>query len=318
MDWEKEKGGFPPHQSVTIFSHPSGTIKSDAVKCRGNSSKSHSSPQPLQGTQNGLVKLVTMLEKVKGSRRRPPTISLPTGAPEVSRMTGPTVLARVAPGLLVSGYEATLDLSRLQTHGVTHVLNLAGTQNCPPLHPRHLVYQSLHIPDNPKVDILFFLYLAFEFITAALGAGGCVLVHCSQGISRAPTVACAYLMWSAGLSQRQALAHVLSAHPRADPNLGFLSQLQRFQEDLPGAYTYSAPHGIFMECRAACFPTSLLLTRGDRAYYLIGAGCEDRELRSGLKMLALLERFGGKAGAAVQGVPNELGPVLQDLRISLK
>jgi len=73
-----------------------------------------------------------------------------------------------------------------------------------------------------------------------------------------------------------------------------------------------------MECRAACFPTSLLLTRGDRAYYLIGAGCEDRELRSGLKMLALLERFGGKAGAAVQGVPNELGPVLQDLRISLK
>ncbi len=162
---------------------------------------------------NCLVKLVTMIEKAKGSRRKPPTISLPTGAPEVSRTTGPTVLARVAPRLLVSGYEATVDLARLQTHGVTHVLNLAGTQSCPPLHPCYLVYQNLHIPDNPKVDILCFLYLAFEFITAALEVGGCVLVHCSQGISRAPTVACAYLMWSAGLSQSQALALSAAAVP---------------------------------------------------------------------------------------------------------
>ena len=263
-------------------------------------------------------KLVIMLEKEKGSRRRPPTITLPTCAPEVSRTTGPAVLARVTPRLLVSGYEATLDLARLQVQGISHILNVAGAQGCPPLHPRHFVYKSLYIPDNPKVDILLLLYLAIEFITAALDAGGCVLVHCSQGISRAPTVICAYLMWASGLTYTQALNKVLAVYPRADPNLGFLSQLQRFSEDLPGAYTYSASHGVFMECRSQCDPTSLLLTKGNHAYYLIGAGCDDHELRSGLKMLSLLERFRGKSCAAIQGVPRELRPVLQDLRISLK
>ena len=62
----------------------------------------------------------------------------------------------------------------------------------------------------------------------APAAGGVVLVHCAQGVSRSATLVAGYLMWAEKLPCEAALATVRAARPVADPNEGFLLQLREF------------------------------------------------------------------------------------------
>ena len=74
--------------------------------------------------------------------------------------------------------------------------------------------------DTPGEDILAVLYDALEFIDMALKAGGSVLVHCSQGVSRSATLVIAYLMWRTGLSYDEVFAKVKESRGVANPNIG--------------------------------------------------------------------------------------------------
>jgi dual specificity phosphatase 12 len=82
------------------------------------------------------------------------------------------------------------------------------------------------MPDNNKIDILFFIYVALEFMDAAISGGGSVLVHCMRGCSRAPSIACAYLMWKEGLTLQDFLTK--NRHLDLSPNFNFMCQLRRF------------------------------------------------------------------------------------------
>uniref|UniRef100_A0A672FHC7 Dual specificity phosphatase 22 n=1 Tax=Salarias fasciatus TaxID=181472 RepID=A0A672FHC7_SALFA len=57
---------------------------------------------------------------------------------------------------------------------------------------------------------------------------GC-LVHCVAGVSRSVTLVVAYIMTVTGRGWVEALAAVRSARPCAGPNLGFLRQLEEFE-----------------------------------------------------------------------------------------
>lgn len=67
---------------------------------------------------------------------------------------------------------------------------------------------------------------------AAVRAGGACLVYCKNGRSRSAAVCTAYLMRHRGLSLAQAFQAVKSARPVAEPNPGFWSQLQKYEEAL--------------------------------------------------------------------------------------
>ena len=67
-----------------------------------------------------------------------------------------------------------------------------------------------------------------RFIGEAIARNGRVLIHCQQGKSRSPTVACAYLIWHHRLTVGVALEMIRKVQPGIDPNLGFVSQLQEF------------------------------------------------------------------------------------------
>jgi hypothetical protein len=82
------------------------------------------------------------------------------------------------------------------------------------------------------------LLAARKVKTKKVGAGptGAVLLHCKGGISRSPSLLCAYLMWSGAFaSLDHALAHVRSRRPAANPNAGFMAQLRLFEQQLAGA-----------------------------------------------------------------------------------
>lgn len=116
--------------------------------------------------------------------------------------------------------------------------------------PTHVLqeYSHLHIDisDEPTSDLLEHLESAMIFMEGALclpetndgtipnqtngkHKGG-VLVHCAQGKSRSVAVTIAFLMYKYNLSYRQALHAVKRKVPDAEPNSGFVEQLQLFSQ----------------------------------------------------------------------------------------
>jgi protein-tyrosine phosphatase len=59
-----------------------------------------------------------------------------------------------------------------------------------------------------------------------------IYVHCSFGISRAPTIVIAYLMEYEGLALRQAYETVYQRRPIIGPNLHFMFHLILFEQFL--------------------------------------------------------------------------------------
>ena len=57
-----------------------------------------------------------------------------------------------------------------------------------------------------------------------------VLCHCASGISRSISICVAWLMHSQKLSAHDALAKIKAARAIAEPNPGFMEQLQKFQK----------------------------------------------------------------------------------------
>jgi protein-tyrosine phosphatase len=66
-----------------------------------------------------------------------------------------------------------------------------------------------------------------DAIVAWLNDGGHVYLHCHQGVSRASYIDTAVHCRALGLSAREALARIRARRPVADPNPGFLAQLER-------------------------------------------------------------------------------------------
>lgn len=68
-----------------------------------------------------------------------------------------------------------------------------------------------------------------EFIDACLGAGGKVLVHCNDGMSRSGSLVIAYIMQTYGTDFKAALNHVQQRRFCVQPNDGFEQQLREYE-----------------------------------------------------------------------------------------
>lgn len=80
-----------------------------------------------------------------------------------------------------------------------------------------------------------------QFIDEALQAGGKVLIHCGDGISRSPALAIAYLMMTFNVTHEEAYLHVQARRFCASPNLNFQRQIDAF-EDIHGASLAMTEH----------------------------------------------------------------------------
>lgn len=184
----------------------------------------------------------------KKPKRKPTLLTIPTDIPQPEERQGCRRIQQVLPELFVSDYVSTKDLNQLRGKGITHILNLVGEKKCPPVHPQAIEYTCLLMPDNSRVDITFFVYEALELVDRVIESHGRILIHCVQGISRAPTIACAYLMWKLHISLNDSLDRIRLLHPGADPNVGFLSQLDRLLvgDSIDTVYNYSSRYRVFM------------------------------------------------------------------------
>ncbi|CAL4104745.1 unnamed protein product, partial [Meganyctiphanes norvegica] len=137
---------------------------------------------------------------------------------------------KVLPGLYVGNFRDSKDSDQLRQHNITHILSIHDN-------PRRLPcnsdkeYLCIMASDSPGQNLTQFFPTCNDFIHNARLKNGAVLVHCLAGMSRSVTVAVVYVMSVTSMNWRDALKAVRGARSVANPNVGFLRQLQDFENE---------------------------------------------------------------------------------------
>lgn len=137
---------------------------------------------------------------------------------------------KVLPGLYVGNFRDSKDPEQLKAHHITHILSIHDNARKLPCNSDK-EYLCILASDSPGQNLTQYFPACNDFIHTARLKGGSVLIHCLAGMSRSVTVAVVYVMCVTSLSWRDSLKAVRGARNVANPNVGFLKQLQDFETD---------------------------------------------------------------------------------------
>ncbi|XP_028450182.1 dual specificity phosphatase 28 [Perca flavescens] len=139
-------------------------------------------------------------------------------------------LCKVTRALFISNARSACSDELLQREAVTLCINVSKQQPF----PAAAAVSKLQIPvyDDPNEDLYAHFDRAADAIQKEANRGGRSVVYCKNGRSRSATVCIAYLMKHRRLTLAEALQKVKTARHEIDPNPGFLSQLQRYEQEL--------------------------------------------------------------------------------------
>ncbi|XP_075954639.1 dual specificity phosphatase 28 [Anarhichas minor] len=139
-------------------------------------------------------------------------------------------LCQVTSALFISNARSACSDELLQQEAVTLCINVSKQQ---PFSAAAAV-AKLRVPvyDDPNEDLYAHFDRVADAIQKEVNRGGRGLVYCKNGRSRSATVCVAYLMKHRGMTLSDALQKVKTARHEIDPNPGFMSQLQRYEQEL--------------------------------------------------------------------------------------
>ncbi|KAL4459481.1 hypothetical protein ABPG74_018094 [Tetrahymena malaccensis] len=109
---------------------------------------------------------------------------------------------------------------------------LSAMDKSKPMFQDICTYKQIPILDSPDVDIQKYFDESSEFINQAIQSQQNILVHCFAGKSRSTTLVLAYLMKHQNLALDEALSLVRQTREIAQPNTGFMKQLQIYEQSL--------------------------------------------------------------------------------------
>lgn len=149
---------------------------------------------------------------------------------QLRRMFGLNISA-ITPLLLVGGQFDPEQWPAISALGVRAVLSMQAEREdrfvgAPPERTLRLRVIDFTSPTQSQLDE------GVLFMAEAQAAGLPVFVHCHGGIGRAPVMAAAYLMASAGLASRDAIAQLRAARPIIAPNPMQLACLRTYEARL--------------------------------------------------------------------------------------
>ncbi|XP_037538406.1 dual specificity phosphatase 28 [Nematolebias whitei] len=139
-------------------------------------------------------------------------------------------LCEVSSSLLISNARSACSEELLQQEAVTLCINVSRQQPFPSAG----AVAKLRVPvyDDPGEDLYAHFDRCADAIQTEAELGGRSLVYCKNGRSRSAAVCMAYLMKHRGMTLSEALQRLKTARRVVEPNLGFLSQLQRYEHEL--------------------------------------------------------------------------------------
>ncbi|KAL9710445.1 hypothetical protein Ac2012v2_006745 [Leucoagaricus gongylophorus] len=158
-------------------------------------------------------------------------------AAAASKQSKDTVSVIIPSAIYLGPCSSASSTSFLTTHSINHVLSIGIT---PSPKVDGVTYHRLALNDSVTSSITSTMDSAINIINDALKSNkgrGRILIHCSAGASRSPTVVVGYLMKERGMSLKAALGHVVRARPQVSPNHGFLEQLKTLEQELYGVKT---------------------------------------------------------------------------------
>lgn len=88
---------------------------------------------------------------------------------------------------------------------------------------------KIPIADSVDADMYQYFPEIEEFLDRIVRKRGKVLIHCKSGVSRAPTVAIAYIMKSRNISLLDCFEYVKLKRDIIHPNAGFMYQLAKYE-----------------------------------------------------------------------------------------
>lgn len=151
------------------------------------------------------------------------------------RQASQEVFSLVLPSLYLGPRAIASSEQFLTSNSITHVLSVGSSASAK---VNGVIYHRLSLEDSISSSISKTIDAACQIIDAALASKkgtGKILVHCSAGISRSPTVVAAYLMRRQGMTLEDALGHIVLIRPQISPNAGFIRQLKEMEMELYGS-----------------------------------------------------------------------------------
>ncbi|CAN9503055.1 unnamed protein product [Ophioblennius macclurei] len=138
-------------------------------------------------------------------------------------------LCKVTSALFISNARSACSEELIQQEGVTLCINVSKQQ---PFPTGGVTKMQIPVYDDPNEDLYSHFDRCADAIQKEAKRGGRSVVYCKNGRSRSATVCIAYLMKHRKLALTDAVQRVKTARHVIDPNPGFMSQLQRYEQEL--------------------------------------------------------------------------------------
>jgi predicted protein tyrosine phosphatase len=148
----------------------------------------------------------------------------------------PSVLSFITAMVAVGDRGVALHPRRMLESRIEAVLSME------PVNLDGLIAHHLHLDVADRVPLSFeTIAAAVAFIDGHVGQRRRVLVHCAMGISRSPSLVVCYLHQSQGMTIDEAVAHVKSVRPSADPHPELIESIRAYYRENVGRPGVKAP-----------------------------------------------------------------------------
>jgi len=156
--------------------------------------------------------------------------------------------SEIIPRLYISDLTFAEDPTSLSSYRITHILTVMSGRISHPLLPIQPMRMHVRVEDMPFAELAAHLPTTTAFIRDALNSSpeARVLVHCGEGISRSVSVVAAYLMAQYGWGRDDAVNYIKTKRRVANPNFGFMNQLQEYAEKSLGRQVAHPQPSMFM------------------------------------------------------------------------
>ncbi|CAF0917124.1 unnamed protein product [Didymodactylos carnosus] len=145
------------------------------------------------------------------------------------------VMTEIVPHVFVGNSTDAQNRDRLNQHHITHIVN--ATPDIPCKWENDYRYLRVSILDLLSENIRQHFIPVSNFIDEAVRNNGNVLVHCSAGISRSPTLVLAYMINLLNMPFQEACCKMQSSRQIVAPNVSFLGQLLEFEKKIHSTTT---------------------------------------------------------------------------------
>ena len=158
-------------------------------------------------------------------------------------------LSKITDIIYTSGYLVAKDIPFLLKNNFTHVINCSRGSSMETSNDEvtdannydkspSIKYLPIFLRDDPGADLIKCFFQTIDFVENEKESNKPkkILIHCIEGISRAPALITGYLMWKQNIKTENAIEFIKSKRNCIDINLGFIIQLKKWEN-----YLFSSP-----------------------------------------------------------------------------